>query len=94
MPHPRRHILASAAAALFVKSNTFNVVLHISIKGAVELCRALNSGMIRVPAGDNRAYRCEEWNLIVRRQRLVGVALASPEKLMLLWRPDVVDDCN
>ena len=94
MPYLRRYILASAAAALFVKSDTFNVVLHISIKGAVELCRALNSGIIRVLAGNNRAYGCEEWDLIVGRQRFVSVALVSLEKLMLLRRPDVVDDCN
>jgi hypothetical protein len=68
LPHPSRHILAGAAAALFVKSDTFNVVLHISVKVAVELCRALNSGVIRVPAGDDRAYRCKEWDLIITVQ--------------------------
>jgi hypothetical protein len=94
LPHLSRHILAGAAAALFVKSDTFNVVLHISIKGAVELCRALNSGVIRVPAGDDRAYGCKEWDVIISRQRFVSVALASLEKLMLLRRPDEVDNCN
>ena len=69
-------------------------LLHISIKGAMKLCRAPNSGIIRVPAGNNRAYGCEEWDLIVGQQRFVSVALASPEKLMLLRRPDVVNDCN
>ena len=94
MPHPSRHILAGAAAALFVKSDTFNVVLHISIKGTVELCRALNSGVIRVPAGDDWAYGCKEWDLIIGWQRFIRVALASLEKLMLLRRLDEVDNCN
>jgi hypothetical protein len=94
LPYLSRHILAGAAAALFVKSDTFNVVLYISIKGAVELCRALNSGVIRVLAGDDRAYRCKEWDVIISRQRFVSVALASLEKLMLLRRPDKVDNCN
>jgi hypothetical protein len=94
LPYLSRHILAGAAAALFVKSDTFNVVLYILIKGAVELCRALNSGVIRVPAGDDQAYGCKEWDVIISQQRFVSVALASLEKLMLLRRPDKVNNCN
>ncbi len=76
------------------EDNPINVMLSVQVISSRKLSSSLKSGIVGVPASNNRLNGLEYFKTLLGGQVVVGAALETAKKLVLLRRFDIVDDVN
>ena len=76
------------------EDNPINVMLSVQVISSRKLSSSLKSGIVGVLASNNRLDGLEYFETLLGGQVVVGAALETAKKLVLLRRFDIVDDVN